>query len=181
MAVKLLTNEEYETLFRHWKREHGVLGQEFNTQRYHTVPKLPDPRKEMLTILIEELITTYGYTESDLRASNCFGRIVNTCVNLKTKDKKKLRDWIDFVTTDLNEVIDSYFPKKEWGKVKDRPEVVKSTKVEEPIAPYQKRSKADIIPDVPFLDRSRLTGPAPAAVLDETIDIFAPYDDGNNS
>ena len=176
MASKLLTADEYETLFRHWKTQHGELGKEFNGRQPHQVPANSPRRVDMYMILVNDLIKTYGYTEEDLRDNRCFGRIVNTSVPLKYKNKKALDNWKDFATTDLNIVIDSFF-QKELAELTDKPTIKQSTKVAEP---YEKRSRADIIPDVPDMDLTKLKGPAPVTVIDESIDIFA-LGDGEDS
>lgn len=178
MTSKLLTADEYETLFRHWKIQHGELGKEFNGRQPHQVPARSPARIDMYMILVNDLIKTYNYTEENLRDPRCFDRIINTSVPLKYKNKKALENWKNFATTDLNIVIDSFF-QRELAQLTEKP-VLKnqSIKIAEP---YEKKSRADIIPDVPMLDKSILVGPEPVTVIDESVDIFALSGDGNDT
>ena len=177
MASNLLTADEYETLFRRWKSQHGELGKAFNGKQRHQVPANSDARYEMYRILVNNLITKHGYSEDDLRGKSCFDRIVNTSVPLKYNNKKALKNWIEFATIDLNEAIDSFFEEVVPEAPVGSERVKKSTKV---AAPYERIRPADISPDTPMIDRSKLRGPAPVSVIDESIDLVAElYGDEN--
>jgi hypothetical protein len=172
MSNKLLTQNEYETLFHRWKRDHGVLSaKEYGGgKRYYQVPNNVDERAEAYYKLIHALVVDHQYKEEDVRATQCFDKIVDTSVWNEHADKKKLKFWRERAADDLKDAIDAYF-KVQMSTPEEIPsDIKKKNKIQERI---RSRSPDEIGPDADLLDKSTLQGPGVASDIDESIDIFA--------
>jgi hypothetical protein len=171
MSDKLLTRDDFENLLRQWKKDHGVEVSTFGQVSRWGVPVSSDERRTMYNTLMRHLIDVVGYDKTDLRSQMCKMAVVNASVPLGYKKKTQLNAWIKLAQEDWDAVVDVEFEAEEH--IKEAPMPESKFKNNKKPSPYQKPKKPDeMAPDTPMLDRSKLTGPKPTSVIDDSIDIF---------
>lgn len=106
----MLTKDEFEILFASWKRKYGVEKTSKLGTVYYGVPSNSNDRQTMLRYLINTLVTTNGYQESDF-GNYLKNMIVEQCVNPQSPDKARLKGWRAASYEDVNAIIAEVFEK----------------------------------------------------------------------
>jgi hypothetical protein len=174
MKDRLLNSSELETQLELWKEQHGEERGMFGGLPNYVVPTERAGRQQMYKTLMELLISKYGYDQDDLKSEQLVKQIIMASVPMSWKGKT-LPSWIDFARKDWGLVVARNF--EEVIPAAEKDESVKSDKKAEP---FKKKSRAEIIPDVPDMDLTNLKGPKAVTVIDESVDIFA-FGDGKDS